>query len=88
MKRKSNMFFLICAIVLLITVFSDDYQIMSTVSLAASISGIFFTLSDFFLNYGYEMKMIFDKGSKMLQDINIPCKKKRSMGESITVYVE
>ena len=77
MNGKSNIFFLIFAIFLIITVFSGDSQIIFKVSLAASISGIFFTLSEFCLNYGCEIKMIFDTRGDVLQNNDIPFQQRK-----------
>lgn len=57
MDKKSNLFLLVYGVFLLLSsvLFSDE--VLYKVSLGATISGLFFTTSDFCLDNGYRLKM-------------------------------
>lgn len=56
MNKKSNLFLLVYGVFLLVSAVCFTDEILYKVSLAATMSGLFFTFSDFCLDNGYMMK--------------------------------
>lgn len=86
MNKRSNSFLLVYGIFLLISSIFSDYEILYKISLAATISSLCFTLSDFCLNNGYKLKNEIDL-SKETSDKNDSLKKIQKYNHKMIIFI-